>query len=1235
MHRQQPIAGFAAATRASAVSVPPANAELDSIDLLLGAGSSAPKAGSRPYTAPRGPLSAIHGPRTAPQPVQAPLFADDESLPLPSDETGSAAASPTAAAALGLAAPSSSATARSVSQPDALHLQYSPQQLHVNRTYQSRPASAAVPDAPDASIGKLPVQQQPHAHGPAASVAAQPAPPQSVTQQQAQQAQQLASLQAQVTQLEQQLQDAAQRCTRAEGGEANARHLLAEAQAEVAALQQRLESTNEAAVEQMLAEVERLAAGKQQAGKTATRVEQQLQQAEADRAGLQQQIGRVLEELAAAQRQFAGSQSCTKELQAQVQQLDEELHTLRREAAVAETAAAQAALAQQRLQEHEADLASSTQQVEALAKQLAAAEAEAASNAGTAAKALGQQREAEAGAAALQAQLERTRGQLEECKQHLASGQQILREFEGHLRTVAGERDAAIEQLEHVEERREEAERRLREAERQEAYNARRQADLDGLQAEADGVVVHLREQQRGLAAREREAAGREKQLALRERDADARDSVLQERQEDLAKQEEAASALRNRVLLQQQEGERVRAQLNQQAKALEAAQAQASVALVLCFKAILNQRPRGALHTSCKASAEIMQLDRDQASLAHERGLLDELRTQRMAEQEALLSKLAQERTAAARQQSSAERAVDAAWGAELEASTLLADLQSQASQAKQSADAAQQRLTKVRERCAAEEARLAALQAAVLEQRQGFDAQVRALLELGQQVKGQSEQLSATHKRLQEAQEGLDKQQREVEEQQQEADTRIKAAASQQAEAEAAARKAAEAQLAATAEQRKLGQERLESLRAAEVTRSLQLALAAHVRAAVAAQVPHAAEVWQQLEAALGTAPKVAADGSPAPGAVGVTPAEQGRPQEMVPQVPHVLAPLPLPAGTSPTAGAVVPAAALSWTPAATFPPFPCSTFSAATVPVPPLSGTQDTLRYRSLLASLEGSIERWREQLRAGQPLTLGSAGLASTPGAGLLGYAPTSLGGASFLLPQQAAAAPLGSGHLQAAADRHSLEAGRQSQPQLIQSEPAGEQQGQRRSHHSQDGAAVNEVERSAEDVAPCNPSRGAQTTFSSLSDTPKAGDGVPSSAPSSFAPRCRGSSGSNGSSGSRPSGVRRPSSASAAGMEQSAASPRHSLGSSFAVRSGDVRAVHGLTIPASFSLPGSPQHDTPRKWLKFKASPAGISMQPILMQGGEEAVGGTSNPTSKAGGWGGIFAIRRSVDGNGR
>lgn len=58
------------------------------------------------------------------------------------------------------------------------------------------------------------------------------------------------------------------------------------------------------------------------------------------------------------------------------------------------------------------------------------------------------------------------------------------------------------------------------------------------------------------------------------------------------------------------------------------------------------------------------------------------------------------------------------------------------QASNAKQAADGAQQRLQQLQERCAAEEARLSGLQTAVLQQRQGFDAQVRSLLELGQQV-------------------------------------------------------------------------------------------------------------------------------------------------------------------------------------------------------------------------------------------------------------------------------------------------------------------------------------------------------------------------------------------------------------------------------------------------------------------------------------------------------------------
>lgn len=65
---------------------------------------------------------------------------------------------------------------------------------------------------------------------------------------------------------------------------------------------------------------------------------------------------------------------------------------------------------------------------------------------------------------------------------------------------------------------------------------------------------------------------------------------------------------------------------------------------------------------------------------MAQERSLLAELRSQRLAEQEAALAQLGRERAAAARQQSTAERAVDAARGAELAAAKLLGDLQAQA---------------------------------------------------------------------------------------------------------------------------------------------------------------------------------------------------------------------------------------------------------------------------------------------------------------------------------------------------------------------------------------------------------------------------------------------------------------------------------------------------------------------------------------------------------------------------
>ncbi len=74
------------------------------------------------------------------------------------------------------------------------------------------------------------------------------------------------------------------------------------------------------------------------------------------------------------------------------------------------------------------------------------------------------------------------------------------------------------------------------------------------------------------------------------------------------------------------------------------------------------------------------LQLQRDQAAVQQERALLADLRSRRLAEQEAAIAQLARERAAAAEQQSGAEAAVDAARAAELAAAKLLTEMQAKA---------------------------------------------------------------------------------------------------------------------------------------------------------------------------------------------------------------------------------------------------------------------------------------------------------------------------------------------------------------------------------------------------------------------------------------------------------------------------------------------------------------------------------------------------------------------------
>ena len=252
--------------------------------------------------------------------------------------------------------------------------------------------------------------------------------------------------------------------------------------------------------------------------------------------------------------------------------------------------------------------------------------------------------------------------------------------------------------------------------------------------------------------------------------------------------------------------------------------------------------------------------------------------------------------------------------------------------------------------------------------------------------QVKGQSEQLSAGYSQLQEAHADVERQQQQLQEQHRHAETERKATKADRAEAEAAAQQAAEARLEAAAERRKLGQERLESMRAAEAVRALQMRLAAHVSAAVAAQVPQATELWAQLHPAVAgiDSPLLLAEGS----------AQQAQAQAQAwSQAPSAMQPAPAALLVSKPAVAAAPATACAAPVGA-----PPAAAAAAPSAVPAID---DSTKYRAMLADLESSISRWRGQLRAGEPMTFGG----STGGS-----SGSPLGGASFFMPASLAGSP---------------------------------------------------------------------------------------------------------------------------------------------------------------------------------------------------------------------------------
>ena len=178
---------------------------------------------------------------------------------------------------------------------------------------------------------------------------------------------------------------------------------------------------------------------------------------------------------------------------------------------------------------------------------------------------------------------------------------------------------------------------------------------------------------------------------------------------------------------------------------------------------------------------------------------------------------------------------------------------------------------------------------------------------------MKAQSEEVAKGYEQLQVARAELQEQQAAQEAQRRLLEAQRQAAQEEAAEAEAAVAQAAQARLDAAAEQRRLGQERLEGARVAEATRALQARLAAQM----------------QLQA---PPSRTGGGGSPlgAEGEASFIPAAW----------PTAVASLPL-AGTGMNAKG---------------------------------SGDDGGGRYSTLLAALEGSIDRWRQQLQDGEALTL---------------------------------------------------------------------------------------------------------------------------------------------------------------------------------------------------------------------------------------------------------------------
>ena len=283
---------------------------------------------------------------------------------------------------------------------------------------------------------------------------------------------------------------------------------LAAAQAQCRMLEQQLAVSDQGlVVDQMLSQIDRLAAAKLEAECQADQRGREVEEAMAQLAAQQQETAKHRREVAALAEQLEAKAQALKSLGSSYQAREGELAALQAQMQQAATQAQHAASRAQAAAELEQQLRHKQAEAELASKHGAHMEQlmeQARSDLSSAQRSLAEERSRSERTASeaeqLRGQLAATTAEHQECMRHLGSSQRVIRELQSHLQALAVERDAATEQLQVVEERMEEADTKLRQARRAEVRPALLGGSMSCLGALGmRGLAGHARRRQSEL----------------------------------------------------------------------------------------------------------------------------------------------------------------------------------------------------------------------------------------------------------------------------------------------------------------------------------------------------------------------------------------------------------------------------------------------------------------------------------------------------------------------------------------------------------------------------------------------------------------------------------------------------------------------------------------------------------------------------------------------------------------